>query len=181
MFKGGGSHEAHEGTRTDRLRKVMEVPQTTSAPAMRTGMLIRRPPSAVFAAFIDPAITTQFWFTHGTGRLEPGKQVEWRWEMYNVSAPVTVKAIEPDTRIVIEWPGEGGARTVEWTFTPHGDGTFVRITETGFNGEPASLIRQIADSTQGFTLVLAGAKAWLEHGLRLNLVGDRYPAGLEAH
>jgi hypothetical protein len=42
-------------------------------------------------------------------------------------------------------------------------------------------VRQVADSTQGFTLVLAGLKALLEHDVRLNLVGDRFPEGLEAH
>ena len=30
-------------------------------------MLIRRPVAEVFEAFINPAITTQFWFTHTTG------------------------------------------------------------------------------------------------------------------
>jgi hypothetical protein len=36
----------------------------------------------------------------------------------------------------------------------------------------------VADSTQGFTLTLAGMKALLEHDARLNLVADRYPGGL---
>jgi hypothetical protein len=31
---------------------------------------------------------------------------------------------------------------------------------------------------QGFTLMLAGLKALLEHGVRLNLTADRYPKGL---
>jgi hypothetical protein len=31
------------------------------------------------------------------------------------------------------------------------------------------------DSTEGFTLVLAGLKALLEHGVKLNLVSDRFP------
>jgi len=29
--------------------------------------------------------------------------------------------------------------------------------------------------------MLAGLKAFLEHGVRLNLVGDRYPKGVEEH
>ncbi len=28
---------------------------------------------------------------------------------------------------------------------------------------------------EGFTLVMAGLKAWLEHGVQLNLVPDRFP------
>jgi hypothetical protein len=33
-------------------------------------------------------------------------------------------------------------------------------------------------STEGFSFLLAGAKAWLEHGVQLNLVPDKYPDGL---
>jgi hypothetical protein len=35
----------------------------------------------------------------------------------------------------------------------------------------------VADSTQRFTLMLAGLKALLEHGIPLNLTADRYPGG----
>ena len=72
----------------------MDNPQLTHMPVMKTGMLIRRPVAEVFEAFIDPEITTQFWFTRSSGRLTPGAQVEWAWEMYDVSAAVTVQAIE---------------------------------------------------------------------------------------
>ena len=44
-------------------------------------------------------------------------------------------------------------------------------------GDTEKLIAQVRDSTEGFALVLAGAKAWLEHGIQLNLVGDRFPPG----
>jgi hypothetical protein len=40
-------------------------------------------------------------------------------------------------------------------------------------------VQQVTDSTGGFTLVLAGLKALLEHNIQLNLVGDRFPAGVE--
>jgi uncharacterized protein YndB with AHSA1/START domain len=145
-------------------------------------MLIRRPVADVFEAFVDPAITSQFWFTKGSGRLEPGAQVEWAWEMYNVSAPVSVKEIEPNRRIVIEWPGYGGATTVEWHFIPRDDDTtFVSIIESGFSGTADEIIKHALDSTGGFTLVVAGAKAFLEHGISLNLVLDRFPPGIEEH
>jgi uncharacterized protein YndB with AHSA1/START domain len=102
--------------------------------------------------------------------------------MYDVSALVNAKTIESNKRIVIEWPGYSGLATVEWTFTPQADGTtFVRITEAGFTGSEDELVQQVADSTQGFTLVLAGLKALLEHNIRLNLVADRFPKGIEDH
>jgi uncharacterized protein YndB with AHSA1/START domain len=102
--------------------------------------------------------------------------------MYDVSAPVTAKLIEPNKRILIEWPGYSGPATVEWTFAPQENGaTFVSITEAGFTGNGDELVKQVTNSTQGFTLVLAGLKALLEHKIRLNLVADRYPEEIEAH
>jgi uncharacterized protein YndB with AHSA1/START domain len=108
----------------------------TQIPIAKTGMLVRKTAADVFEAIVNPDITTRFWFTKSTGRLEPGKQVQWAWEMYDVSIQVTAKAIEPNKRIVIEWPGYSGPTTVEWKFTPHADsgGTFVSVTETGFTG-----------------------------------------------
>ena len=160
----------------------MDNLQITQFPVSKTGMLIRRTIADVFEAFISPEFTTKFWFTKSSGRLEAGRQIRWEWEMYNVSALVTVKVIEPNKRIVIEWPGYSGPSTVEWIFAPQKDGTtFVSITETGFTGNGDELMKQLADSTQGFTLVLAGLKALLEHNVQLNLVADRYPEGIEQH
>jgi hypothetical protein len=36
-------------------------------------------------------------------------------------------------------------------------------------------VQQALGSTNGFALVLAGAKAVLEHGITLNLIADRFP------
>jgi uncharacterized protein YndB with AHSA1/START domain len=145
-------------------------------------MLIRKPVAEVFEAFVDPAITSRFWFTKGSGRLEPGKQVTWDWEMYGVSVQVRAKAIERNRQIQIEWPGESAPTTVEWIFTPLPDGTtFVSITNAGFVGDADAVAAQAIASTEAFTLVLAGLKALLEHGVRLNLVADRFPKGLEKH
>jgi uncharacterized protein YndB with AHSA1/START domain len=67
------------------------------------------------------SITTKFWFTRSSGRLEIGKQIRWDWEMYGASSQVTVKAIEENKRILIEWSGYGTSTRVEWLFTPKSD------------------------------------------------------------
>ncbi len=160
----------------------MDNLQLKQVPTTRTGMLVRKPVADVFEAFVNPDITTNFWFTKSSGRLEAGKQVQWDWEMYGISIPVTAKTIEPNKRIVIEWPGYRSPTTVEWMFAPQKDGTtFVTITEAGFTGAGDELVKQVTDSTQGFSLVLAGLKALLEHNVRLNLVADRFPKGIEEH
>src|SRR6186997_2621512 len=90
----------------------------TETPVTDTGMLIRKPAAAVFQAFVDPKITSKFWFTKGSGKLEPGKLVEWTWEMYDFSIPVKATVVEPHHRLVIEWPGYLGLTKVEWKFAP---------------------------------------------------------------
>ena len=42
-------------------------------PVARTTMLIRRPAAAVFEAFVDPSITSRFWFSRGSANWNPGQ------------------------------------------------------------------------------------------------------------
>jgi uncharacterized protein YndB with AHSA1/START domain len=143
----------------------------------KTEMLIRRPAAEVFEAFINPEITTKFWFTKSSGRLETGQQVRWDWEMYNSGTDVSVKAIEPNKRILVEWMAFATPTTIEWVFTSRPDDTtFVRITNSGFQGTAEEIAEQAISSTEGFTFVLAGLKALLEHNLNLNLIADRFPS-----
>ena len=146
----------------------------TIHPVVRAQMLIRRPVEEVFEAFVDPAVTTRFWFTRSSGRLEPGKTVTWEWEMYGVSAEVRVKAVEPNERILIEW--DDPPCPVEWVFTAREDNTtLVSITNSGFRGSEDEVVAQAIDAMGGFVMVLAGAKALLEHNIVLNLVADHHP------
>jgi uncharacterized protein YndB with AHSA1/START domain len=142
----------------------------------KTEMLIRRPVVEVFEAFINPEITTKFWFTKSSGRLETGKQIRWEWEMYNSGTDVKVKVIEPNKRILVDWMAFGRPTTVEWIFTPRPDNTtFVSIKNNGFQGTEEEIAEQAVSSTEGFTFVLAGLKALLEHNINLNLIADRFP------
>lgn len=148
-------------------------------PVAKAAMLIRKPVSEVFEAFIDPAITSRFWFTKSTGRLEPGKHITWTWEMYNVSIEVDVKVIENNKRILIDWGNYGAMTAVEWVFTPYEDGaTYVTITNSGFKGDGDKVVKDALDSTGGFTWVLAGLKALFEHNIELNAIADAFPKGL---
>ena len=149
-------------------------------PRVETQMLIRRPVSTVFQAFIDPYITTNFWFTKASGQLEIGKTVTWEWEMYEASGNVLVKDIIPNKKISIEW---GNPSTiVDFKFTELSDDkTYVEISNYGFKASGNELIELIKDSTGGFTTVLDGLKAFLEHGIKLNLIGDKYPKEVSNH
>lgn len=151
-----------------------EVVTERQAPVVTAQMLIRKPIAEVFEAFIDPAITTKFWFTRSSGRLEPAAKLRWDWEMYGASGQVSVKVLEQNKRILIEW--DEPPCPVEWLFVPKEDNTtLVTISNWGFHGSDEEVMAQAIDSMGGFTSVLAGLKAWLEHGIELNLVADHHP------
>ena len=153
--------------------------QLTQPPVATAEMMIRKPVAAVFQAFVDPSVTSRFWFTGGSGMLEPGATVRWDWKMYDFSTQATVIEFEPDRRIRIDWATGDIPTEVEWRFTPRPDDTtLVSITNSGFQGNADERVAQAIGSTEGFAFVLAGAKAWLEHNVALNLVADRFPDGL---
>lgn len=147
---------------------------TTPLKIVKAQMLIRKPVELVFEAFIDPSITRNFWFTQGSGRLEAGKAFTWEWEMYNVSTIVSVKEIIKNERILIEW--DQPPTTVDFEFKRMGDDkTYVTIQNYGFKNSDSELPGLFNDLAGGFTTVLDGLKAYLEYGINLNLIADKYP------
>jgi uncharacterized protein YndB with AHSA1/START domain len=142
-------------------------------------MLVHRPPAEVFRAFVDPAVTTRFWYTRSTGPMTPGAELRWDWEMYGVSASVSVKEVDADSRIVFGW-GDPRPTTVELVFTPWpAGGTYVQVTESGLSGTGDEVVAHATGSTGGFTTVLCALKALLEHDVELTAVADHHPKDVD--
>ncbi|MCH5716584.1 SRPBCC family protein [Niabella hibiscisoli] len=140
---------------------------------VETQMLIRKPVEIVFNAFIDPVITTKFWFTKSSGPLQEGTTVTWEWEMYKVTSNVTTRKIIPNQLISTEWGTP--LTTVDYEFNAlTEDTTYVVIKNYGFDLSGSELIAAVMNNTGGFTTVLDGLKAYLEYGIELNLVGDKF-------
>lgn len=137
-------------------------------------MLIRKPIQEVFEAFINPEITTNFWFTKSTGKLEEGKTITWEWEMYDAKSEVKVLQIIPNQLIKTEWGLFSS--NVDYEFKEMGKGTLVIIKSYGYSETGEDLLSVINDNTGGFTTVLDGCKAYLEHGINLRLIEDKFPS-----
>lgn len=143
-------------------------------PVAKNQMLIRKPAVEVYQAFTDPEIITEFWFDKTSGALEEGKTVNWYWQLFDMSIPVFVKDLQENKRIFIDFPA-GQQTTVEWTFDARSeDTTFVTIISKGFDGNGDEIVAKAIDSMGGFSLVIAAAKAYLEHGIHLNIVADHF-------
>ena len=128
-----------------------------NVPIAKAHMLIRKPVAEVFEAFVDPAMTTKFWFTKSSGRVEPGKEIRWDWEMYGASTQVRVKAVEQNRRILIEW--DDPPCPVEWLFTPSAaNTTLVSISNWGFSGSEDDVVAQAIDAMGGVDPGAGGAQ-----------------------
>ena len=141
---------------------------------IETQLLIRKSPETVFNAFIDPEITTQFWFTKSSGKLEEGKTVIWEWEIYGVNDEVKVLVINPDKKITILW-GDPKSK-VDFLFEEFKKNqTLVKIVCYDFEHKKEDLLTTMLDYMGGFTTVLDGLKSYLEFNINLNLTRDKYP------
>ncbi|MEO3876223.1 SRPBCC family protein [Nonomuraea sp. B12E4] len=163
--------------------------EISAVPEAKAGMLIRRRPAEVFQAIVDPEITTKIWYTKSSGNMTPGAELLWEWEMYGASSRVVVKEVEENSRILFTWSGytPDNPTTVEFRFiSASGGTTYVQVTESGFTGSGDEVVQYAIDSTGGFTFLISGLKALLEHDLPLGLIGDAHPrtwqheAGLRA-
>ena len=132
-------------------------------PVAKIELLIRRPVAQVFDAFVNPDVITKFWFNRTSASLVAGNSVTWYWDLYEASTKVRVLALEQDHRIYIEWDVDSDSPSrVEWTFQDRADdGTYVSVVNSGFDRDADDVIDRVVDSTGGFALVLAAAKAYL--------------------
>ena len=100
--------------------------------------------------------------------------------MYNISTKVFVREILPNKKIIINW--DEPPTSVDFDFKTLSDGsTYVTIKHYGFNKTGDELLAAIKDSTGGFTTVLDGLKAFLEHNIKLNLIADKFPKEVAQH
>lgn len=152
-------------------------------PIVESQMLIRKPISEVFEAMVNPHVTSKFWFTKGSGRVEPNITLEWEWGQFGVKDTVDILEVKTDQYISLQWKLGNLKTMVEMNFEPKpDDSTLLQVTETGFweksPAEDKNLEEKIGlmlGQNGGWTLVLSNMKAYLEFGINLNLISDHKP------
>jgi uncharacterized protein YndB with AHSA1/START domain len=112
------------------------------------------------------------WFADSAAEIDlrPGGALTLTWKEYGVSHGV-VETVEPHTTFAFRWavddhrPGEGNSTRVVFTLTPDGDGTRLRVVETGFAelaGGAEKQARHATENTEGWRLELDELRAYAE-------------------
>jgi uncharacterized protein YndB with AHSA1/START domain len=152
-----------------------QTKHTDNQPIAKAAMLIRKPVAEVYEAFVNPDITSKFWFSRGTGRLDSGKEVEWFWDPYNINIKIKANELIKNELIAFSFPSPEVLSQVKMIFTPYSDNaTFVTITEMGWDADYEKVFEVLVGQTEGWTLVLSSLKALLEQNIRLGVIFDRH-------
>ncbi len=134
---------------------------------VKAAIQIQKPAHEIFEAVVNPEKMTKYFISYGSGRMEEGKHLIWRFPEFDGDAPIRVGEIITDSAVSFCWDAEGRETKVDIRLEPRADGsTVVRITESGMESDEAA-IRWLVANTEGWANFLACMKAWLEYGVQL--------------
>jgi len=134
---------------------------------IKAALQILKPVHEVFEAIVDPLKMSNYFISKGSGRMEEGRQIMWRFPEFDMEFPVRVGKIERDKYISFFWDMDGIELLVEMALRVRGnDNTVVTVTEKSRNNDEAG-IKWLKGNTEGWANFLACLKAYLEYGINL--------------
>ncbi|GIP32027.1 SRPBCC domain-containing protein [Paenibacillus sp. J2TS4] len=136
----------------------------------RATLRIAKPISEVFEAVVNPVKLCQYFTDYASGRLEPNRIVQWRFDEYESTPKVQVVEVIPEEKIVFLWPGSGVEGIVTMRFEAENDSTKLSIVEEGL-GEGMDGFERSRGQTFGWTFMLCCLKAYMEYGINLRKSG----------
>lgn len=133
---------------------------------IKASIQILKPVSEVFEAIVDPKKMSNYFISEGSGRMEEGKEIEWKFPEFDIRFPITVGKIEQDKYVSYYWEVNEKKNLVEMTLSSYGKDTVVAITEKGMENNEEG-INWLIGNTEGWANFLACLKAYLEYGINL--------------
>ncbi|MBK5481939.1 SRPBCC family protein [Peribacillus sp. TH16] len=131
-----------------------------------TKFKILKPVNEVFEAIVDPEKMSNYWFSSGTGRVEQGKTITWRYDEYNAEGVINVLEVEEDKKIVFSWGGYGQETVVTITLKELvNTSTIIEVNELGIKEDDPEIINKMIGQKEGWVYMLTCLKGYLENGI----------------
>lgn len=137
-----------------------------SALEIKTKIQILKPVDTVYEALVNPEQMSNYFLEHGSGRMEEGRTITWKFPEFDMEFPVRVAKIEPHRCVSFYWETEGRECLVEIQLESNGTATIVTVTEKSMPLDAAGL-QWLKGNTEGWANFLACLKAYLEYGINL--------------
>lgn len=134
---------------------------------IKAAIQILKPPNEVFDAIVDPVKMSNYFISKGSGKMEEGKKIIWKFPEFDEEAPIRVGKIVINKLISFYWEMDGLELFVEMTLRERSNKyTVVTVTEKGRSNDEAG-IKWLKGNTEGWANFLACLKAYLEYGINL--------------
>ena len=134
---------------------------------IKVAIQIQESPNEVFEAIVDPAKMSKYFISKGSGGIEEGKVIVWKFPEFEMEFPVRGGRIEKNSYVSFFWNVDGRELLVEITLTAKPDNsTVVTITEKGMPPDEKG-IKWLQGNSEGWANFLACLKAYLEYGINL--------------
>jgi uncharacterized protein YndB with AHSA1/START domain len=134
---------------------------------IKAAIQILKPVNEVFDAIVDPVKMSNYFIAEGSGKMEEGKKIIWKFPEFDEESPIRVGKIVINKLISFYWEMDGLELFVEMTLRERGDiYTVVTVTEKGRSNDEAG-IKWLKGNTEGWANFLACLKAYLEYGINL--------------
>ena len=134
---------------------------------IKVAIQIQKSPNEVFEAIVDPAKMSEYFISKGSGRIEEGKVVMWKFPEFDMEFSVRGGRVEINNYVSFFWDVDGRELLAEITLAAMPDNsTVVTITEKGMPPDDKG-IKWLQGNSEGWANFLACLKAYLEYGINL--------------
>ncbi|MBY8879643.1 SRPBCC domain-containing protein [Actinacidiphila acidipaludis] len=127
-------------------------------------------PEIVFDVVSRPEHLRMWWPDEASFAPEPGAVGELAWNGHAAVEAITVVEVDPPRKFSLRWlapqgqaPGDGNSLLVTFELEPSGDGTILRLTESGWREkgwEAAVLEETFHDHERGWDLFLPRLRSY---------------------
>jgi uncharacterized protein YndB with AHSA1/START domain len=130
---------------------------------------IARPIAEVFDAVVNPEKVSSYFALGGVNApMVEGKNVLWKFKDISYEQNMKIRKLVKNEKIELDWFTEDGKKTeVILTFDKIGENrTMITIVHSGYEQNQKALDDSY-EHCEGWTVMLASMKAYLEHGIVL--------------
>ncbi len=136
-----------------------------------TQLHIAKPPQEVFEAIVNPERMSRYFISWGSGRLDAGNPVTWKWADVGAQLTITPQEVETNRSVSFLWSASGTETRVVIQLDQDGaDETVVKVSDSGWPRDAQGTARCL-EAMHGWVHMLCCLKAYLEYGINLHSGG----------
>jgi uncharacterized protein YndB with AHSA1/START domain len=137
---------------------------------IKASINILKPIDEVFEAIVDPNKMNGYFIASGSGRMETGTTLTWKFPEFDMEFPIKVEKVEAPKYVSFYWDDiDGKEMFIEISLQKMEENrTFVSVTEKSRENDEKG-IDWLKRNTEGWANFLACLKAYTEYGINLRV------------